>query len=49
MPGRSCRSVRRPVAWTEQRAAQHIRASGRDDGRDDQRQREIEPTLGERP
>jgi hypothetical protein len=49
VPGRSCRSVRRPVAWTEQRAGQHIRASGRDHGRGDQRQRETEPALGERP
>ena len=49
VPGRRCRSVLRPVAWTEQRAAQHIRVSGRDHGRDDQRQHETEPTLGKRP
>src|SRR5208283_2431001 len=49
VPGRSCRSVRRPVDWTKQRASQHIGASGRDHGRHDQRQHEIEPTLGEGP
>src|SRR5208337_4822142 len=49
VPGRSCRSERWPEAWTKQRASQHIGASGRDHGRHDQRQHEIEPTLGERP
>src|SRR5271166_199954 len=44
----SCRSVRRRVGVrTEQRAAQHIGACGRDQGCDDQRQREIDQALGE--